>query len=248
MTPSLAPGPDFTELPPGQIHVWLAEPDLYSPAALVARHAHLLSAAERARHQAFRFERDRHTYMSAHALARRVLAGLTGIAPEQLEFVKSAGGKPHPVLPPPFATIGYSLSHTSGMVACALGRDMDCGVDVELRRPLDDMMALAAGIFTPAEIAQLEACAPEARETCFFRLWTLKEAYAKATGDGIVGDLSHVSLTAVEGSASAVFSAGHDASGWHFHSTEAGPRHLLGVAARAPGSAAVSVTRHRAML
>jgi len=251
MSSPFVPGLAPAELPTGQVHIWLADPDLQDHARLEARHGHLLSAAERARHQAFRFARDRHLYLAAHALARRALAHYTGIAPGEIGFAADAGGKPRAVLPPACGDIAYNLSHTSGLVACVLGRDMACGVDVELRRPLHDMMAMAATVFSAAEVTDLAACPPHARETCFFTLWTLREAYAKATGEGILGDLSHLSFSLAGGGVDARFDASRaaratqphpaaqashpthagDAARWRFHSQAYGERHLLAVAA-----------------
>lgn len=232
MTPSFVPGHASADLPPGQIHVWLAHPDLLGHGQLEARHLHLLSAAERARHQALRFARDRHHYLAAHALARRVLASHTGIAPDQLDFSQDAKGKPHPVLPAACGAIGYNLSHTDGLVACVLARDAACGIDVEVRRPLDDLMALAATVFSPRELRELAACAPDARQTRFYTLWTLKEAYAKATGDGIAADLSHVSFVPDGDTVAAHFDPGHPGqrAPWRFFAAAAGDRHRLAVA------------------
>jgi len=254
MTPSFVPGLATAILPPGQIHVWLADPDLSDPAQLEMQQAHVLSSAERARHQAYRFARDRHVYLAAHALARQVLARYTGIAPAELVFVKRGDGKPTVALPERCGAIGYNLSHTAGKVACVLGRDMECGIDVEMRRPLEDMLALAATVFSQAEVTELSGLAGcDAREQAdrFFTLWTLKEAYAKATGLGLVADLAHVSFSAADGAVSARFAPSHagDAARWHFHAKQAGTDHFLAVASlAAPGAGAPSIVQHDYLL
>ena len=54
------------------------------------------------------------------------------------------------------------------------------GIDVEYHRPRD-YHALAAHAFGPAEHAEVAADGADA----FYRIWTLREAIAKATGEGL---------------------------------------------------------------
>ncbi len=237
MTPVFAPGLALADLVPGQMHVWLARPAQLGHAELEARHAHVLGAAERAFHQALRFPRDRHTYLCAHAMARCVLAALCGCQPGQVQFASDAKGKPQVLLDPSEGQIGYNLSHTDGLVACVVARALDVGIDVERCRALDDMGALAASIFTPSELAQLEACPSAQRGALFFRLWTLKEAYAKASGDGIAADLSHVSFGFDAGALTARFT--EDRGNWRFDSAPVDQTHQLALAARTAGPQAL---------
>lgn len=241
MTTASVPALLFAPLVPGQVQVWLAEPDRLGFAELEARHGHLLDDAERARHGALRFARDRHLFLAAHALTRRVLGAATGIAPARLAFASDPAGKPRALLPATCAPVEFNLSHSAGLVACAVTLGVPCGIDVELRRTLDDMMAVAGAIFTPGELAALSACAEAQRATRFLTLWTLREAYAKATGEGIAADLSHLSFTFDEGAVAAHFRPGCD-DGWQFHTAAPGAHHLLAVAAhtRAP----LSIVQH----
>ena len=81
----------------------------------------------------------------------------------------------------------FSLAHCTGLAACLVA-STPCGVDVELIRPLRQRVLRRA--FTTAETSQIQN-SPCPDET-FFRLWTLKESFVKATGDGIAYGLSRV--------------------------------------------------------
>ena len=81
----------------------------------------------------------------------------------------------------------FSLAHCAGMAACLVS-PTPCGVDVEAIRPLRARVIRRA--FTPDEARQI-AGSPCPDET-FFRLWTLKESFVKATGAGISYGLSRV--------------------------------------------------------
>jgi 4'-phosphopantetheinyl transferase len=91
--------------------------------------------------------------------------------PQGKPFVLSACGTAGPHI---------SLSHTHGMIAVALSPTHPLGVDVEYHRHRD-FAALAAYAFGPDEqhyVAQGGAPA-------FYKIWTLREAIAKATGEGL---------------------------------------------------------------
>ena len=86
----------------------------------------------------------------------------------------------------PFAggEMAFSLSHSGAWALCAVGgygnRGDDVGCDVEKIDPAH--VESAARAFTASEQAFLNAAAnEEERVHRFFRVWTLKESYAKAT-------------------------------------------------------------------
>lgn len=78
-----------------------------------------------------------------------------------------------------------NLSHCKGLAVAAAGR-MPLGVDAEAPRRIRE--PLMRKVCAPEEIAVMQAA--EDPEKLFPRFWTLKEAYAKYTGDGIRLDFS----------------------------------------------------------
>src|SRR6266403_1164813 len=74
---------------------------------------------------------------------------------------------------------------TRGMVACAVTRDADVGIDVEGTDRDVRAGDISARFFASSETAALARLAPELRTRRFFDLWTLKEALIKATGLGL---------------------------------------------------------------
>ena len=63
--------------------------------------------------------------------------------------------------------------------ACAIG------INVELIRPLSDAEGIAERFFSARETAALKALPLDQKPVGFFNLWTRKEAWLKATGEGI---------------------------------------------------------------
>src|ERR1700733_10875676 len=144
----------------------MLEPDFAATAALRS----LLDASEQARADRFRFAADRDCYIAAHALLRALLSKVSGIAAEDWRFQTAAGGQPSidPALGRP--ELRFSLSHTHGMAACAVGHTDDLGIDAEAWKepaPLE----IAQRFFSPAETALMASRPSPLRAATFYRLW-----------------------------------------------------------------------------
>ena len=86
----------------------------------------------------------------------------------------------------------FNISHSGDFAVCVLS-DAPVGCDVETIRPVRD--AVAERCFSAEENAALAAQdGAAAKETLFFRYWTLKESFLKAVGCGITVPLSSVSF------------------------------------------------------
>jgi 4'-phosphopantetheinyl transferase len=167
--------------PPSRVY-WTAAEHL--DAAALRRLTAELSAEEADRARAFQFERDRATYIAAHAMLRRKLREALG--GEEPDIVLSPLGRPELAARSEGAPApSFNLTHSGDFAACALLDGAPIGIDAEdIRRPID-VAEMAARWFAPAERERVEQ-APEARRVeMFFRIWTLKEAIVKATGHGL---------------------------------------------------------------
>ncbi len=80
----------------------------------------------------------------------------------------------------------YNISHAGKYVVCVVG-DCPVGIDIEGNRTIKEN--IAKRFFSQHECLWIEEEA-DSRESGFFRLWTLKEAYAKLTGEGIALSMS----------------------------------------------------------
>ncbi|MCD7736265.1 MAG: 4'-phosphopantetheinyl transferase superfamily protein, partial [Lachnospiraceae bacterium] len=84
---------------------------------------------------------------------------------------------------PDFPEIHFSLSH-SGEMAMAVFADTEIGCDIELKKQANEK--LARRFFCPEEYAWMARAKDEPeRKERFYRLWTLKESFLKATGWGL---------------------------------------------------------------
>lgn len=142
----------------------------------------VLDPGEVARADRLRLASDRAQFIAAHGLVRRLLAACTGANAADLRFTEGPNGKPLLAGQP---SIGFSLTHTRGLVACALARDTEIGVDAEFIDRQSWTADVARAFFSPGEMRTITSAAPGEGIDLFYRLWTLKEAVLKATGDGL---------------------------------------------------------------
>src|SRR5262249_32046832 len=151
-----------------QVHVWYAFTAKCHDPQILRRCENVLSEQERSRCQRFHFDRDRKTFLVAHALVRTVLSNYAPVPPLAWRFTVSTHGKPE--IDGGEADLGlrFNLSHTDGLVACAVALRREVGVDVENcdRRPISP--GLAERFFAREETAQLDALPAEERRRVFF--------------------------------------------------------------------------------
>lgn len=216
---------------------WLAT-DGVGPAD-TRRWLETLDQDERARAERFHFAVDRRDFIAAHALLRAQLTRRLDIPPREWRFARDANGKPgvDPRLGAP--EVAFNLSHTRGLVAVALASHGAIGVDVEEIDGAKADFAFAEAYFAPAEAELLRRTPAASRSTCFFRLWTLKEAYIKAIGAGLAAPLDSFAFTFEPIRIDFGPGAKLDAIDWRFAILPTTDRHVLSVAVgRAAGDPA----------
>jgi 4'-phosphopantetheinyl transferase len=85
----------------------------------------------------------------------------------------------------------FNMSHSHELALCAVSTRREVGIDLEYLRPMPDALQLAKRFFSRAEHALVPV---EEQVPVFFRLWTAKEAYLKATGKGLGHPLDQVEI------------------------------------------------------
>ena len=166
-------------LTPGRIHVLQASLD-GGPEELT-RFFETLTEEERERAARLRFEVDRSRFIAARGLLREALGGYLDLAPREVPFVYAAKGKPSVA----DSKLEFNASDSGDIAVFAFAWEMPLGIDVEQIRPLDNLEGVGRRFFSPVEWSAIEAMPPEQRQEAFFRCWTRKEAFVKATGDGL---------------------------------------------------------------
>jgi len=230
-----APDGDWLATAPDEVHLWYAfEHDAREP-ALVAAYDALQTDDERARQARFVRAEDRALHRLTRALQRTVLSRYAPVPPRAWQFVRDAYDKPAVSGPPGVAWPRFNLSHSGGLVACAVTTGgAPIGVDVELASRSIDLEQLADRFFAPREAAALRALPQAERLARFFAYWTLKEAYIKACGQGLSIPLDQFAFQLEHGGITVAFDPrlADDPAAWQFGLYRASDDHHAAVAAR----------------
>lgn len=150
----------------------LADPQFYAAAYAAA------SPARRGKTDRYHFAKDRYLSLGAELLLHHALraAGICGL-PADLDY--GAQGKPYLR----DSGIFFNLSHSGSWAVCAVSA-CEVGCDVEKIAPID--LEIAKRFFFRTEYDDIAAqTTEETRNEMFYRYWTLKESFMKATGLGM---------------------------------------------------------------
>jgi 4'-phosphopantetheinyl transferase len=237
-SPALAAGPlprQRTELIGlGEIHAWLADlagPDtgpgkLPDPARFDQA---VLDPRELDRAAGYARSRDGARFAVSRACLRLVLGRYLNADPADLQFTVGAAGQPA-LAGEHAGRLQFSLSRSGSRALIAVSLQ-PVGADIELVRPRAGLADLIASRFSAAEAACIRAGCGGGPARGFYRHWTAKEAYLKATGRGLAG-LRATELTC--GSPPAVVVDGRQAEGWTLSRPEAGPGCATAIVGRGP--------------
>jgi 4'-phosphopantetheinyl transferase len=175
-----------------EVHVWTAL--VSEAAAQCADFDQCLSIGES--YIASRFGRaaDRDRYIAAHGILRVLLGRYLQQEPAELQFSANGFGKPSVLSRPGQRPLAFNLAHSGDVIVYGITSTRRVGVDIEAIRDDVDPPQIARAMFPATEQAALLRMSPPERCDAFFRIWTLKEAYAKARGEGFSFPLKNFPL------------------------------------------------------
>ncbi|MBF2057914.1 MAG: 4'-phosphopantetheinyl transferase superfamily protein [Cyanobacterium sp. T60_A2020_053] len=123
------------------------------------------------------------------SLLKIILANHLKINPQDIEFSYTIKGKP-------FLTnsaLNFNLSHTEDMVIYAISEKI-IGIDIEKNDKILKHEELAERFFCPSEYQLIKQINQDKKAELFYQFWTAKEAFLKATGEGLSGGLNTMEL------------------------------------------------------
>ncbi len=148
-----------------------------------------LPGDEQARTHRYKYDADRLRFAKCRYLLRRVIASWIDILPKEVEFRLGKNGKPFLT---PAANLQFNISHTRGYAILALCKNEEIGIDIEYTQRDADIDGVSGKVFTRREQDMLMPLEDSEKRREFFRLWTAKEAFMKATGRGFSLDPSSI--------------------------------------------------------
>lgn len=224
--------------------MWVARLDAERDMQQLERYRALLDEQEERRLDRLATAALKAEFLLTRALCRETLSRYADVAPRDWRFEVNAYGKPAISAPALSLSLKFNLSNARDVAACVVALEANVGIDIEQWSRPDDSLPITAQIFSASELHALRNCDPQARRRFFYELWTLKEAYVKARGQGLSMNLDEITLDPRATPIRATFSPAlaHEAQAWHFEQIEFGRDHLLALAIDTRGSAAPRIT------
>lgn len=118
----------------------------------------------------------------AYSCLEECVYGFMGYRINYIDLPRNFRGKPFI----PDSPLHFNISHTKNAFVLGFSIRQEIGVDLELNVPGKDLHLLANYAFSPDERMILGS---NSDERSFLKMWTLKEAYLKATGIGLIDAL-----------------------------------------------------------
>lgn len=227
-------------LGPGRVHVWRVSLRGWSPGEL-AELKQMLSPDEELRAARFHFQRDRERFVVARGVLRRLLGRYLQIAPAAVRFAYSSYGKPS--VAAPATTLRFNLSHSHELALLAVAEGQELGVDIEYQAAARAEPDMTRQFCAPAELATLASLPPELWATGFYTVWTRKEAFIKAHGEGLSLPLTRIAVSLLPGEPARLIHS-HDPADldrWSLHALEPAPEYA---AALAVAGQATAISRY----
>ncbi len=230
--------PSGVKLRAEEVHLWRAPLDLRG--ATLERLYGTLADDEKVRADRFRFAEGRAHFAAARGVLREILARYAGVDPAGLQFGYQPSGKPFLLAGTGAGELQFNLSHSKGMglYGVTLGRPV--GVDIELVRQGPELSRIAERFFTLKEAEALRNCPAHLQAEAFFRCWTRKEAFIKASGEGFARGLASFEVSIEPGDYDALRGANDDPAAverWHLANVDAGAGFAAAVAVAQRGLA-----------
>jgi len=192
-----------SEFQTGEVHVWRVE--LMQPEHVIQALRSTLEHDELFRADRFHFEKDRRAFVVSRGFLREIIGRYTNTRPEQLRFSYGPYGKP--ALD---GRLRFNMSHSHDLALIALTEENELGVDVEYIRADFATADIARRFFSAVEVEVFNLMAEEDQVAAFFRCWTRKEAFIKATGKGLSQPLDGFDVTLGPGEPAALLRVDED--------------------------------------
>jgi 4'-phosphopantetheinyl transferase len=203
------------ELTATEVHIWYASLD--KP---VHRFHKMLSADERKRAGGFHFERDWQHYIVRRGTLRTILGCYLHTDPRWIEFEYGENEKPALADNSDQCGINFSTSHSQGLALYAFTLDREVGVDIEFIRDHLEMEMIVERFYSDKEKTAFRELPAESKKEAFFKCWTRKEAFIKATGNGMSKSLDSFEVSLNPGEPARLLEINGDpaeASRWTLH-------------------------------
>ncbi len=163
------------------VQIWNFSLDVNTQA--VMKYGRLLSQQEKQQAQRFRFDKHRRRFIVRRGILRSILAKYLDCQPTDILYRYNRYGKP--LLEGGDQFLKFSSSHSEDIGGVAISQTANIGFDIEKVRPGADHLSVVNNQFCEEEKNWYRQIPDDQKNAAFYALWTCKEAYIKARGEGL---------------------------------------------------------------
>ena len=171
-----------------EVHLWKA--NLNISYLEIERLINTLSTDEIARADRFKFAEHRNRFIAARGYLRQILSNYLQKYSQEITFEYSDRGKPKL----PNTNLQFNVSHSQDIALYGFTNNNLIGIDLECLRSNVECDQIAERFFNEREFQIINNLSKDKQAQTFFHFWTIKEAYLKATGEGLGGGLETVEI------------------------------------------------------
>jgi 4'-phosphopantetheinyl transferase len=173
------------------VHIWIIDIENYREN--IDNFQRILSVDEEEKVKRFSFDALKEIFIINRGYLRIILSQYLRLKPEEISFTYNHKGKPlldDTIL----RKIEFNLSHKNNYTVYSFSNE-NIGIDLENINDKVQMENIAKRFFCHNEFDYLKNLEFREKQEHFFKLWTLKEAYLKAIGEGLSGGLDSICFT-----------------------------------------------------
>ncbi len=141
------------------------------------RYLPVLNREELFRYKNFSNVLKKRQFLFSRFILKNKLYEVTGVNADEIYFEIGEHGKPFL----PNQRTHFSIAHSENYVGYVISKK-EVGLDIQVQREFQDVNALIEKVCHENEIKSLSHISDKA--SYFLKLWSLKEAYSKCTGEG----------------------------------------------------------------
>ena len=143
------------------------------------------SSSEFAAVEKFKFDKGKATKSISLMFTKYVAERIFGL--KNYLLLKNAHGKPYIK---DYSKQHFNISHSGNWIICGVS-EFELGVDIEEIKPMRDILEIATRFFSIEESTYLISLKSKERQLAvFYEIWTKKESFIKAVGQGLSLSLS----------------------------------------------------------
>jgi len=142
----------------------------------------ILDEAEQAQAGKFKNKLLHKRYVESHGRLRNLLAQTLNQPPQKIRIRIAKHGKPYLA---DYPELAFNLSHTADRLVIAMSWNCQLGVDIEIYKKRINLSGLVDKCFAKEEAVYWTQLPEAEKNHTFYHFWTRKEAFVKATGQGI---------------------------------------------------------------